>query len=48
VHSLRCSDLEIVWADSDSGLSFLDVFFYTYLGESGVCFRPFEKALNYY
>lgn len=48
VHSLRCSDLEIVWADSDSGLSFLDVFFHTHLGEFGVCFRPFEKALNHH
>ena len=48
VHSLRCSDLDIVWADSDHGLSFLDVYFHTHLGQIGVCFRPFEKALNHH
>jgi hypothetical protein len=48
VHSLHCSDLDIVWADSDVGLSFLDVFFHTHRKEFGVCFRPFEKALNHH
>ncbi|XPS96891.1 hypothetical protein M3J09_012137 [Ascochyta lentis] len=48
VHTLRCSDLDIVWADSDHGLSFLDVYFHTHLGQAGVCFRPFEKTLNHH
>jgi hypothetical protein len=48
VESIECPDLTIVWAHSDYGLSFLDVWFHTHLGTAGVCFKPFEKALNHH
>ena len=48
VRSMRYPHLNIEWVDSDSGLSFLDVFFHTHPGESAVCFRPFEKTLNHH
>jgi len=48
VHSLNCPDLTIIWADSDFKISFLDVMFHTHRGEIGVCFRPYEKALNHH
>lgn len=48
-HSIYCPhEIVISWADSDTGLSFLDVWFHTHRGEIGVCFRPFEKALNHH
>lgn len=48
VHSLHCLDLDIVQADSNVRLFFLNVFFYTHCKELRVCFQPFKKALNYY
>lgn len=46
VHSLSCPGLTIQWADSEFGLSFLDVYFHTHQGTFEICFKPFEKALN--
>lgn len=47
-HSLRLPDLQITWVDSDFKVPFLDVLFHTHAGEIGVCFRPYEKALNHH
>lgn len=46
VHSLSCPGLTIQWADSELGLSFLDVYFHTHRGSFEICFRPYEKVLN--
>lgn len=51
VHSLvtdQMMELEITWSDSSYGLPFLDVFFHTHPERAGVCFRPYEKALNHH
>lgn len=48
VRSLSFPGLTILWEDSDVGLPFLDVFFHTHPGVAGVCFRPYEKALNHH
>jgi hypothetical protein len=48
VRSLTFPGLTILWEDSGSGLSFLDVFFHTHPGSPEICFRPFEKALNHH
>lgn len=48
LESMRFTDLQVVWEHSSTGLSFLDVYFHTHQGMPGVCFRPFEKALNHH
>lgn len=39
-------NLDITWAHSGEGISFLDVWFHVHWGIPDVCYRPFEKALN--
>lgn len=46
--AINCPGLQILWAHSGHGISFLDVYLHTHPEESGVCFRPFEKALNHH
>jgi len=45
---IQAPKMEITWAHSDVGLSFLDVWFHTHLGSSDVCFRPYQKAGNHH
>lgn len=46
VQSFACPGLTIQWADSEFGLSFLDVYFHTHQGSFEICFRPYEKVFN--
>lgn len=46
--TISAPGLTIVWAHSGRGLPFLDVFFHTHPETPGICFRPFEKALNHH
>jgi len=45
---IQAPGMDIVWAHSDVGLSFLDVWFHTHEGSSDVCFRPYQKAKNHH
>jgi hypothetical protein len=47
-NAIRCPGLDIQWAHSGHGISFLDVYFHTHPEEPGICFKPFEKALNHH
>jgi hypothetical protein len=46
VHSFTCPGLTIQWADSELGLSFLDVYFHTHRDSFEICFKPYEKVFN--
>ena len=47
-HLIQAPGMNIAWAHSDVGLSFLDVWFHKHLGSSEVCFRPYEKVGNHH
>ena len=47
-HLIQAPGMNIAWAHSDVGLSFLDVWFHIHEGKSEVCFRPYEKVGNHH